>query len=147
MTQHNGHAEGKYAYHYNADNKSPRRAPQGPLLGSSLNHCRSPSRKLFIVNLDLQHLLRSTTQRGSQQHTGRSDQGEESNGLGGCNSAQEQRLPIRLGQATDLRSIIVEPADLCPSPGLDGLLMSTAEFASGFTDASLIRRRSHGQRA
>jgi hypothetical protein len=73
--------------------------------------------KLFIVTLDLQHLLRSTTQRGSRQHTGRSDQGEESNGLGGCNSAQEQRLPSRLGQATDLRSIIVEPADLCPSPG------------------------------
>ena len=37
MTQHKGQAEGKNAYHYNADNKSPRRAPQGPLLGSSVN--------------------------------------------------------------------------------------------------------------
>src|SRR3981189_3981032 len=41
MTQHKGQAEGKNAYHYNADNKSLRRAPQGPLLGSSVNHCRS----------------------------------------------------------------------------------------------------------
>jgi hypothetical protein len=39
MTQHKGQAEGKNAYHYNADNKSPRRAPQGPLLGSCVNHC------------------------------------------------------------------------------------------------------------
>jgi hypothetical protein len=41
MTQHKGQAEGKNAYHYNAANKSPRRAPQGPLLGSGVYHCRS----------------------------------------------------------------------------------------------------------
>ena len=53
MTEHKGQAEGKNAYHYDADNKSPRRAPQGPLLGSCVNHCRSPTSegggKLFIA--------------------------------------------------------------------------------------------------
>jgi len=43
MTQYDGQAERKNAYHHNADNESQRGAPQGSLLGCWVNHCQSPA--------------------------------------------------------------------------------------------------------
>src|ERR1700738_2902930 len=116
MTQHNGQAEGKNAYHYHADNKSPRRAPQGPLLGSSMNHCRSPAwecgGKLFIATFGpatspaINNAMSTTAAHRLVAIKVKKARLARSFGrfqrLAGT-SAQRQRLPASAPQASDLR--------------------------------------------
>jgi hypothetical protein len=43
MAKNERQADDKNAHQHSANDKSPGRAPEGPLLGSGVNHSRSPA--------------------------------------------------------------------------------------------------------